>query len=886
MNNGKFYIAFFIAAVLSGFNSVIIAQNISSSEIPKISGGALYNSVYQLAKYSRTNFKINEVYKKINAPPAVQSTASSFDAINFNGNAANSGFYSIPPDPNGAAGLNYLVNIVNTSIEWYTKSGTRINSVSLQNFFSVLNPLTSCFDPKVIYDQYKNRFVAICLEQTDTSYGSPTNSSRIFVAVSKDDNPSDGWYFAAINSKIIASGKESWADFPGLAVDSNAVYITSNIFSFAATGGVYGGTRLWIISKASLYSGGTASANLYDPQNAAGAIYTTMQPAHTYGSLPGSIGTFLASYSGLTDQTDEYVGIILINNPLSAPTFTNQYIDIGKIDNLNLVDLPGAPQPGSSNTIDVGDRRTLCALWKNNNLWITTTVVPPSGADAGQTTAFWIKINTANTNLLLTADEGYVGGEDISPGTYTYYPSVAVDAQGDMGIGFSASSPTKYAGAYYAGRLASDPAGTIGSSVVYREGLDYYYRTFGGGGNRWGDYSGISIDPSDNTTFWVYNEYAITRGTVISSEDGRWGTAWAKFSLSKQLDSVTVISPNGGENWIIGSIHNITWASVNVSNVGIDYSTNNGVTWNNIVTNVPAAAGTYAWTIPNIQTSSALVRIYDVNNANVGDTSNNVFSINPYPAITITSPNGGEKLFITSVKDITWTYQNINNVKVDYSTDSGVKWINIISSTPAVSQRYTWTIPNTPTSAALVKITDVADTTVGDTSNNVFSISLLPSIVLTSPVGGENWFIDSTYNITWASSSIDSIKIELTTNGGISWNSIINSFPALTNAYLWKINTVPSIQCKIRISDVSNSFNNSISPNNFSINYSRLKGDVDGNGILQAYDAAIILRYYAGLIQLNDAASVWAADVNGDGTVSPYDASEVLNFVVNGTALP
>ena len=787
----NFYFLVFLLMVLPGLASKLNAQNgngnISTKEVPKISGGALFNTVSQLAKYSRTDYRINNVYKKFKAPPAAQSTTSSFDAIDFDGNASNSGYYSIPPDPNGAAGLNYLVNIVNTSIEWYTKTGTKINSISLQNFFSSLSPLTSCFDPKVIYDQYMNRFVVVALEQTDTSYGSPLNTSRFFLAVSKDDNPSGGWYFTAINSKLNISGKDYWADFPGLAVDSNAVYITSNIFSFAATGGAYGGTRLWIISKASFYSGGVPSVNIYDPQYAAGVSYVTMQPAHTYGTMPANSGTFLVSYSGLTDNTDDYVGIILINNPLTSPAFTNQYIDIGKIDNLNIASLPEAPQLGTSKTIDVGDRRSLWALWKNNSLWITTTVVPPSGADAGQTTAFWIRINTANSNLLVKADEGYIGGEDISPGTYTFYPSVAVDAQGNMGIGFSASSPTIYAGAYYAGRLVSDPPGAIDSSVVYRNGLDYYYRTFGGGSNRWGDYSGISIDPSDNSTFWVFNQYAITRGSVINSEDGRWGTAWAKFSLGKLPGSITVTSPNGGENWLITSVNNITWTSSNVANVKIDYSTNSGASWINIASNVSAASGIYYWTIPNTQTSSALVRVYDA-----------------------------------------------------------------------------------------------ADSTVGDTSNNVFSINPAPVIVLTSPIGGENWFIDSTYNVTWASSGIDSIKIELTTDGGTSWTNLVNSYPAVNRSFSWKVVSNISSQCKIRISYLRNPLINDVSHNNFTIKYNRIKGDVDGNGVLQAFDASLILRYYAGLIQLNDPASVWAADVNNDGTVSVYDASEVLNYVVNG----
>jgi hypothetical protein len=101
-----------------------------------------------------------------------------------------------------------------------------------------------------------------------------------------------------------------------------------------------------------------------------------------------------------------------------------------------------------------------------------------------------------------------------------------------MVIGFSASAPTIYPGAYFAGRTSIDPAGTVSPSGVLRTGLDFYKRTFGGSQNRWGDYSGMSLDPSDGTIFWAFNEYALTRGTTFGGEDGRWGTAFGEIPVN------------------------------------------------------------------------------------------------------------------------------------------------------------------------------------------------------------------------------------------------------------------------------------------------------------------------------------------------------------------
>jgi hypothetical protein len=204
--------------------------------------------------------------------------------------------------------------------------------------------------------------------------------------------------------------------------------------------------------------------------------------------------------------------------------FTNTFVSFGNINNKN-GNFPGsAPQLGTSTAIDAGDSRLLSAVWRNNTLWACNTVNPPGGTDAGQATAHWYKINTSGTPSF--SDQGNIGGEDIATGAYTYYPSIAVNSSNAIMIGFTASASTIYVGAYAAGREATDAAGTIQASQTIQAGLDYYIRTFGVGSNRWGDFSSTSVDPSDDQTFYVFNEYAMSRGTVDakSGEDGRWAT--------------------------------------------------------------------------------------------------------------------------------------------------------------------------------------------------------------------------------------------------------------------------------------------------------------------------------------------------------------------------
>jgi hypothetical protein len=329
-----------------------------------------------------------------------------------------------------------------------------------------------------------------------------------------------------------------------LAVDDKAIYITANMFTFP---GAFAGERLWIVDKAPLYAGGPGVVTQHDAYGAAGlaGYETTTMPTHMYGPLPPVLGTYLISYSGLTAGGPggiEYLLVIEVTDPLGGgggPFFAGQFVPVADMENVGGIygfpALPDAPQLGTPRLVEVNDRRLLSSVWRDNQLYSTATINPNAGPDMGQTTAHWFRLDTAaGIGAIFTADHGNIGAEDVGPGSFTFFPSVTVDKCGNMAVGFAASGPTYYPGAYYTGRLSIDPPGTVQPTGTLRAGLDYYYRAFGGTRNRWGDYSGIALDPADEATFWVYNEFAKTRGTVHPSyplEDGRWSTQWGNFHL-------------------------------------------------------------------------------------------------------------------------------------------------------------------------------------------------------------------------------------------------------------------------------------------------------------------------------------------------------------------
>ncbi len=107
--------------------------------------------------------------------------------------------------------------------------------------------------------------------------------------------------------------------------------------------------------------------------------------------------------------------------------------------------------------------------------------------------------------------------------------------------------------------------------------------------------------------------------------------------------SVTVTSPNGGESWLGGSSHAITWTATGVTNVKLEY-TLDGSTWSILTSSTAASTGSYTWTVPSSATTAAKVRVSDASNSALSDTSNAAFTIT-----TSTGGGGAALVFINEV---------------------------------------------------------------------------------------------------------------------------------------------------------------------------------------------------------------------------------------------
>ncbi len=355
----------------------------------------------------------------------------------------------------------------------------------------------------------------------------------------------------------------------------------------------------------------------------------------------------------------------------------------------------------------------------------------------------------------------------------------------------------------------------------------------------------------------------------------------ANFTIRPAKPLLT--APNGGEKLNPQCSYNITWDKAKMyTSVTLQYSTNNGSTWNSIISST-SNTGTCAWTVPfiaNTDTTKCLVRI--MNNGDptfTYDTSNAVFTIKaPYK---LTYPNGGET--IETCKSYTITWENNDNCNYDkyiyYSTDNGANWINITSVAYYVSS-YTWSVPAGINSAnCLIKVVNNGYSTRYDVSNAKFSI--IPNkatVTVTSPNGAEDWNGASSHLITWDNNADASgtYSVYYSINGGSSYTFLAD---VTGNFYTWTLPSTASITAKVQVVDKAySSCVYDVSNANFTIRPAKPLltapngGESWYTGISQniTWDKTTLYTYATLQYSINNG-STWTTIVNGTSNTGTYN---------------
>src|SRR4029077_6412036 len=446
--------------------------------------------------------------------------------VSFNGPPNNSGVY--PPDPNGAVGPTRVVAICNLQFQVFDKMGNSVfgpvNNNTLWSGFGGGCQTRNDGDPVVLYDQLADRWLL-----SQFTAAAPYLQC---VALSQTNDPTGAyfrWSFAVGNGN-------NFGDYPKAGMWPDAYYFSTREF---AGGSTFVGVGAYAFNRAQALVGNPNPQviSFLAPPNPAYVVGDGLLPSDLDGMTPPPAGSH-TFFVGSGDNNGGY------GAPQDALTLWKFHADFNMPANSSFVltnTLPTMPfnsilalcggtracipQPGTTNRIDhLGYRqRPLFRLayrnFGNHESLVTNQSVSAGTGPNGEVSGVrWWELRDPNGSPVIFQEGTYAPG--LTDGIHRWMGSIAMNSLGDIPRGYiprvySASAgdrdpnPT-FPSVFYPARHAGDPPGqmTLGEGSI-KDGVGSQT-----GSPRWGDYTALVPDPTDDTTFWYINEYLASTGAV------------------------------------------------------------------------------------------------------------------------------------------------------------------------------------------------------------------------------------------------------------------------------------------------------------------------------------------------------------------------------------
>lgn len=415
-----------------------------------------------------------------------------------------------PPDPHVAAGPDHIAGIVNGGLAFWRKNGAQTFFQKIDGtagFWAAVGGTGFVFDPEILFDTHSDRFFAMACERYQNT------TSHFLLAVSDDSDPNGVWFKYRFN--VTTEGGGSDIDSPNLAIDKDAVYLSADFFT--------GGQKylVYMVAKQPLLSGQTPPP----------PTHVLFRGSQSYG-MPAIHGTAPAMYviEHFESSSNSVVGLRAITNPLTTPVVTPPLTQGPLTLSVPTYQRPtSVPQQGTSTRFTTFDSRFWSCVWRNGSLWAC------HHHGSSQVQARWYEFRTNTWPQSGTVSLRQSGDVNPGIGIHTFFNSISVDAYGNALMCFARSASNEFVSIGRAFRRASDPLGTMQPMDIVKA------NTFTYTSNRWGDYSGVAVDPTDQATFWYHHEYAGTGNT--------WNTwvAWRRVQdPALSCDVSTLSAPAGG----------------------------------------------------------------------------------------------------------------------------------------------------------------------------------------------------------------------------------------------------------------------------------------------------------------------------------------------------
>ena len=431
-----------------------------------------------------------------NADPAATGLAGALKGItmgaSFDGQSAADnrrilGFAFVPPDTNGAAGFNQYVQMVNVTIAVYNKSGTlQLGPAPIHTIWTGFGGPCELEedggDPVVLYDQVAKRWLV-----SQFMFNSSFTQNEQCIAISTSTDATGSYY------RYQFDWGADFPDYPKFGVWPDAYYNTVNVFGPSS----FKGAEACAFDRTAMLSGAPAAAICFQqPPNVASLLPasldgSTLPPA---GAPNYNLALVDSTHLGLWKFHVDFKNVN--NSTFSGP----QLIEVANYSELcaRAINVSCIPQPAPGERVDgLGDRLMFRLAYRNfgdhESLVANHTV---KGGDRGAIR--WYEIRNPGGKPTV-----YQQATITDPSVSYWLGSIGQDRAGNTALGFSVSSINVFPSVYLAGRSAADPSNLMFGPTAIVDGTGSQFNSF----HRWGDYSAMTIDPTDDCTFWYTQEY-------------------------------------------------------------------------------------------------------------------------------------------------------------------------------------------------------------------------------------------------------------------------------------------------------------------------------------------------------------------------------------------
>jgi subtilase family serine protease len=468
--------------------------------------------------------------------PGVAALGPASQSIEGIGNVNN----VLPPDTTAAVGPNHYIEAVNVSFAIYAKSAS--SSPTLVYGPAETSTIWTGFggpcearndgDAIVMYDHLADRWVISQLALPNLFFGIALAPFYQCIAISATPDPTGAYHRYQFSFNKLN-------DYPKLAVWPDAYYMTIN--QFTAISLQYAGQGVIAFDRQKMLAGLPATMQYFDlasvDMNLAGMLPATLDGPPP---PPGSPGYFVQmdddAWGYSADRLQLWRFAVNWTTP-SASSFTGPSVmPVAAFDS----DMCGysrncIPQRGTDAKVDAMSDRMMYRLQYRNfgtheSLVVNQTVDADGTDHAG---IRWYEIRNPRFAPTLYQQGTYAPDAD-----HRWMGSAAMDAAGNVALGFSVSGTSTFPSVRYTGRLAGDAPGVMTQGEVeVATGAGSQTHESG----RWGDYSTMSVDPTDDCTFWYAQQY------YGATTESSWQTRIATFSFpscgsSSTLPRVSVVA--------------------------------------------------------------------------------------------------------------------------------------------------------------------------------------------------------------------------------------------------------------------------------------------------------------------------------------------------------